>query len=230
MALSPSSFHKRYMSSYETPSSSSSPTSSPTLPLRKRYRCTSKLIVDTNTESDELEDEGTDSKTASEGQQQSVPTEDTAEDEPLGLGYDVARRHALERAGDTVPNTYEMGQSSRSTPVRHTSSAFTSSDPTITSWDTSITRVVPRVPPVSQVIPSPVATPAPTVELDEGALLEIGAQLELHGSTIWRPILALEAWAGYTDAQRAALWQSIYEDQWEIYDLRMQRAADQREM
>ncbi|GKD11671.1 hypothetical protein Tco_1196078 [Tanacetum coccineum] len=24
--------------------------------------------------------------------------------------------------------------------------------------------------------------------------------------TIWRPILALEAWTGYTDAQRAALW------------------------
>ncbi|GKE43859.1 hypothetical protein Tco_1471143, partial [Tanacetum coccineum] len=86
MALSPSSFRKRYMSSYETPSSSSSPASSPTLPLWKRYRCTSKLTIYTNTKSDELEDEGTDSKTASEGQQQFVLTEDTAEDEPLGLG------------------------------------------------------------------------------------------------------------------------------------------------
>ncbi|GJS44492.1 hypothetical protein Tco_0569535 [Tanacetum coccineum] len=101
MALSPSSFCKRYMSSYETPLSSSSPASSPTLPLRKRYRCTSKLTVYINTESDELEDEGTHSKTTSEGQQQSVLTEDTAKDDPLGLGYYSARRHALERAGDT---------------------------------------------------------------------------------------------------------------------------------
>ncbi|GJR28599.1 hypothetical protein Tco_1104831 [Tanacetum coccineum] len=37
MALSPPSFHKRYRSSYETPSSSASPASSPTLPIRKRY-------------------------------------------------------------------------------------------------------------------------------------------------------------------------------------------------
>ncbi|GKG07707.1 hypothetical protein Tco_0330676 [Tanacetum coccineum] len=26
---------------------------------------------------------------------------------------------------------------------------------------------------------------------------------------IWRPVLALEAWAGQTDAQRAALWHDI---------------------
>ncbi|GJY75426.1 hypothetical protein Tco_0480542 [Tanacetum coccineum] len=33
----------------------------------------------------------------------------------------------------------------------------------------------------------------------------------------------------YTDAQRAALWQSIYEDWHEIYDLRRQHTTDQRE-
>ncbi|GJT86004.1 hypothetical protein Tco_1067721 [Tanacetum coccineum] len=54
MALSPPSFRKRYKSSYETPSSSSSSSlaSSPTLPSWKRYRGTSELIVDTKTESD----------------------------------------------------------------------------------------------------------------------------------------------------------------------------------
>ncbi|GKG09624.1 hypothetical protein Tco_0338370, partial [Tanacetum coccineum] len=26
---------------------------------------------------------------------------------------------------------------------------------------------------------------------------------------IWRPVLALEAWAGQTNAQRAAMWQAI---------------------
>nr|GFB25637.1 hypothetical protein [Tanacetum cinerariifolium] len=71
MVLSPSSFYKRYKSSYETPSSSSSLASSPTYPPRKRYIGTSKPIADTKMESTELEDEDTDSKdeeTIPEGQ------------------------------------------------------------------------------------------------------------------------------------------------------------------
>ncbi|GJV12231.1 hypothetical protein Tco_0960659 [Tanacetum coccineum] len=60
MALSPSSFHNRYISSYETQSSSSS--SSLTLPSRKRYRGTSKLIADIETKSDESKEEGIDSE------------------------------------------------------------------------------------------------------------------------------------------------------------------------
>ncbi|GJW98758.1 hypothetical protein Tco_0180566 [Tanacetum coccineum] len=47
---------------------------------------------------------------------------------------------------------------------------------------------------------------------------------------LWQPVLALEAWAGQTDAQRAALWQDRYEDQRERRALRMQHATDQREM
>nr|GEZ32256.1 hypothetical protein [Tanacetum cinerariifolium] len=62
-ALSPSSFRKTYRSSYETPS----PLLSLTLPIRKRYRGTSALILDTETEKESsdsnaegkvLEDEG----------------------------------------------------------------------------------------------------------------------------------------------------------------------------
>ncbi|GKA31501.1 hypothetical protein Tco_0717806, partial [Tanacetum coccineum] len=107
MALSPSSFRKRYRSSYETPSSSSSPTSSPAIPLRKIYRGTSKLMEDTKTEGTKSEDEDTDSKdeeTAPEGQQ---PHAILTEDEPLGLGYRAARCCALERVRDIVPSTYE---------------------------------------------------------------------------------------------------------------------------
>ncbi|GKB76177.1 hypothetical protein Tco_0943072 [Tanacetum coccineum] len=68
-ALSPSSFHKRYRSSYETLSSSS-----PTLLVRKRYRGTSELILDTDSEGDELgeedteEDESLDADDEREGQ------------------------------------------------------------------------------------------------------------------------------------------------------------------
>ncbi|GKF89598.1 hypothetical protein Tco_0263561, partial [Tanacetum coccineum] len=53
VALSPSSFCKRYRSSYETPS----PSSSPTLLVRKRYRGTSELILDTDSEGDKLGEE-----------------------------------------------------------------------------------------------------------------------------------------------------------------------------
>ncbi|GKG58932.1 hypothetical protein Tco_0602641, partial [Tanacetum coccineum] len=52
-ALSSSSFRKRYRSSYETPS----PSSSPTLPVRKRYQGTSELIEDIVGESSELDSE-----------------------------------------------------------------------------------------------------------------------------------------------------------------------------
>ncbi|GJT60079.1 hypothetical protein Tco_1003612 [Tanacetum coccineum] len=54
-ALSPSSFRKRYRSSYETSSSSSQ-----TFPMRKRYRDTSELILDTDSEGDKLGDEDID--------------------------------------------------------------------------------------------------------------------------------------------------------------------------
>nr|GFB07505.1 hypothetical protein [Tanacetum cinerariifolium] len=102
-ALSLSSFRKRYRSSYETPS----PSSSLTLPMRKRYRGTSKLILDIDTKGDELgerilrrmrDDEGQgfkdegpgmeeEEKVAPEGQQQAVPVANTAASELLGLGY-----------------------------------------------------------------------------------------------------------------------------------------------
>ncbi|GKB00321.1 hypothetical protein Tco_0828314, partial [Tanacetum coccineum] len=59
MTLSPSSFRKRYRSSYKTPSSSSL-ASSLTLPVRKRYWGTSELVEDTKIEVEESGTEGTD--------------------------------------------------------------------------------------------------------------------------------------------------------------------------
>ncbi|GJT57359.1 hypothetical protein Tco_0992413 [Tanacetum coccineum] len=58
MTLSRYSFRKRYISSYETPSSSSSLT----FPVRKRYQVTFELIADTETKSDESQDEDIDSE------------------------------------------------------------------------------------------------------------------------------------------------------------------------
>ncbi|GJR70818.1 hypothetical protein Tco_0016883 [Tanacetum coccineum] len=140
MALSNSAFRKRYKSSYESPSSSLSPV----LPVRKRYQGMSELILDTDSEGDELrdkdikEDESLDAddegerlddkgyglkgdglgleeeEVAPEGQQQAVPVVDTAVSEPLSLGYGAARRRALESIEEIAPSTYEVGQSSRS--------------------------------------------------------------------------------------------------------------------
>ncbi|GJV44443.1 hypothetical protein Tco_1428979 [Tanacetum coccineum] len=45
---------------------------------------------------------------------------------------------------------------------------------------------------------------------------------------IWRPVLALEAWAGQMDAQRAALWHAISDVQGENQDLRLQLAEERR--
>ncbi|GJZ97760.1 hypothetical protein Tco_0670213 [Tanacetum coccineum] len=126
----------RYRSSYETPS----PLSSPTLPIRKRYRDTSELVEDIEDESSDSdteregsedegpgsedegpssEDEGPGSKeeeeeAAPEGQEQIVPVVDTATDEPLGLGYRALRRRELALGEGSVPSTFEIGQSSRS--------------------------------------------------------------------------------------------------------------------
>nr|GEX07206.1 hypothetical protein [Tanacetum cinerariifolium] len=83
----------------------------------KRYRGTYDLIADTKTKRDESKDEVTESESeeaASEDQQQqAVSAEDTAEDEPLGLGYRVVKRHALEQFEDTVPSTYKHAADQR---------------------------------------------------------------------------------------------------------------------
>ncbi|GJY84936.1 hypothetical protein Tco_0498962 [Tanacetum coccineum] len=113
MALSPLSFHKRYKPSCETPTPSlSPPVVSPNLPFRKRYRGTSELIADSDTESEESEDESTNSESEEvsfKDWQQSVPVEDTTADGPLGLGYGAARRRDLELAEGPVPSAFEVG-------------------------------------------------------------------------------------------------------------------------
>ncbi|GKG34401.1 hypothetical protein Tco_0437097, partial [Tanacetum coccineum] len=60
-------------------------------------------------------------------------------------------------------------------------------------------------------VPSPVATPAAVNT--EGFLTELGYCL------LCLRVLTLEAWAGQTDAQRAALWHAINDVQGENRDL-----------
>ncbi|GJV48061.1 hypothetical protein Tco_1438273 [Tanacetum coccineum] len=93
-------------------------------------------------------------------------------------------------------------------------------------------------------IPTPIASPA-TIKA-EGFLTELEAQVEMQGGliydhtryqlrsleheqervavtfgAIWRPVLALESWAGQMDAQRASLWHAISDTQMENQELRL---------
>ncbi|GKF71445.1 hypothetical protein Tco_0207559 [Tanacetum coccineum] len=106
------------ISSYETPS----PSSSLTIPIRKRYRGTSELVEETADESldSDTKEEGSKDKgpgseeedeeeAAPEGQQQADPVVDTAMDEPLGLGYGALRRHELVLGEVLMPSKFEIG-------------------------------------------------------------------------------------------------------------------------
>ncbi|GJR58999.1 hypothetical protein Tco_1501161 [Tanacetum coccineum] len=183
-ALSPSSFHKRYRSSYETSSSLS-----PTLSGRKRYRGTFKIILDTNSERDELgeedtkEDESNESQglegeglgleeeeVAPEGQWQAVLVVGTAVSEPLGLGYGATRRRDLESIEEIAPSAYEVGQSSWSVPERERVKKISEfRQPTLVTWvDPEDDRVYTNV--AAYAAPAtPVQTP-PSLKWSLGSL------------------------------------------------------------
>ncbi|GJU45891.1 hypothetical protein Tco_1203157 [Tanacetum coccineum] len=209
MTLSPSSFRKRYKSSYETPSPSSSPTSSPTLLSRKRYQGTFDPIEDTEvedtgleTEREESEDEdpGSESEEAAseDRQQQAVLVKGTTADELIGLGYEAARRCALELAEGTTYNKYEVGQSSRSVPFQQISDKTTLPRlPIRTIWedpmeDTVYMDIECDIPPVR----APVQTPA-LPEWSSGSLLVSPASLTIPTpvvSPVPAAAVGLRAW------------------------------------
>ncbi|GKA65263.1 hypothetical protein Tco_0764970, partial [Tanacetum coccineum] len=201
-----------------------------------------------------LEDEGPgmeEEEATPEGQQQAISVVDTAASETLGLGYEAARRRALESTEDIEPNPKD-GRVYTDIPTYTPPAAPVQTSPSPERSSGSL-PVSPSSPVVPSHIASPVATPATTISVDKDQFLEVGAQLELYGSilhdhtqrldalpptlfegydrdlrelqryrfrslereqeratvtfsAIWRPVLALEAWAGQTDAQRAALW------------------------
>ncbi|GKD93466.1 hypothetical protein Tco_1373303 [Tanacetum coccineum] len=73
------------------------------------------------------------------------------------------------------------------------------------------------------------------IRLDElsPALFERSLEHEQERVTVtfgalWRPVLALESWAGQTDAQRVALWHAISDAQGENRELRLQLAEERR--
>nr|GEW87532.1 hypothetical protein [Tanacetum cinerariifolium] len=148
-AMFDSAFRKRFRSSYES-SPSSSP---PDLPLRKRYRGTSKLVEENDEEEDDKEEDekSLDSDCKSEDAKDEGPTvedEDlvsgdeglAARDEgpdtrveSLGLGLDVVVPEGQQHAASVVKTA--MGQSSGSVPEpkRH-ERVSALRQPTLTTW------------------------------------------------------------------------------------------------
>ncbi|GKA31726.1 hypothetical protein Tco_0718031 [Tanacetum coccineum] len=262
MALSDSAFCKRYRSSYETPSPSL------TLPVRKRYRGTSELILDTDSEGDELGHEDTDE----DEEDKSLDADDERE---------IRQRMRVWFRGEGGGGC-TRGSAAGSPGCGYSHGVYTDilvyvppvapvQTPPSLEWSSGSFPVSPPSPVVPSPIASPVATPTATISVDEDQFIEVGAQLELHRSilhdhtqrldalpptlfvdidldvrelytrsgavrdeifshryrlrslerehervvvtfrALWRPMLALEAWAGQTDAQRAALWHAIYD-------------------
>nr|GEV62188.1 reverse transcriptase domain-containing protein [Tanacetum cinerariifolium] len=236
MALSPSSFCKRYRSSYETLSSSGSSALSLTLPIQNRYQGTSKPILDTKTKEDESEAEGT-----------GLESEESKDEGPGSKSEDVASKEQLPTRlawVDPKDGTVYIDIEFDAPPVRapvHT--------PASPEWSSGYLLFLPPSLTVPSPVASPVTTLAATTEVDEGEFLDVGAQLELHGSILndhthrlnallrilfeWygRDFTRLFASVGKTNRrQRAVLWQARYKDQREILALGMQHTADQREM
>nr|GEZ78136.1 hypothetical protein [Tanacetum cinerariifolium] len=197
-ALSPSSFCKRYRSSYET-SSSSLTLLGRRIPRKiKRMRVRMRMTR----ESQGLDDEG-----------HGLGDEDhgLAVSKPLVLGYGEARRHACELIEEIAPSTYEVWQSYISMPKQggvERISAFR--QPTLVTWvDPEDDRVYTNVPayaspgapvqtppspdwsfdslpisPSSLVVPpyiaSLMATATATIKVDEDQFTEATMQRELQ--------------------------------------------------
>nr|GEU50594.1 hypothetical protein [Tanacetum cinerariifolium] len=168
MIVSPLPFHKRYRSSYKTPLLSSSPT----LPIRKRYQGTSELVEDT-------EDESSDSDTKGEGlEDESLGLEDE------GLGSEEEEKEAAPKGQqqailvvDTAANELWVLVIMQEQRVKET---LTPRPPTRTTWvdhvdGTVYTDISIYVPPVYapvQTPPSPEWSSAAAIAVDEDEFLE----------------------------------------------------------
>ncbi|GKA73491.1 hypothetical protein Tco_0779793 [Tanacetum coccineum] len=191
---------KRYRSSYEIPSSSSS---SLALLVRKRYRGTSELILDTDSEGDELgeedtkEDESLDAddereivweevEVVPEGQQQGICVVEITASEPLGLSFGALRRLELAVGEDqpTLTTWVDLEDDRVYNDILIYPLVARVQTPLSPEWSSGSLPISPSSPVVPSPIASPVATPTATISVDEDQFLEVGAQLELHESIL----------------------------------------------
>nr|GEV08508.1 hypothetical protein [Tanacetum cinerariifolium] len=169
-----------------------------TLLARKRYQVTSELILDANSEGDELgeddteEDESSDANDEKEGQDLDDDGQ-YLDDEGQGLDDEshVSKDEGLGMEEEEKEAALE-GQSSRFMPEKEGVERISSfRQPTLVTWvdhedDRVYTDILAYAPPAT-----PIQTPPylewslATISVDEDQFIEVGAQLELHASILY---------------------------------------------
>nr|GEX09754.1 hypothetical protein [Tanacetum cinerariifolium] len=179
-----------------------------------------------------------------EGQQRAVSVVRTSMSEPLGLGYGALRHRELALDEDHVYSTFEVGQGFISAPEPERServSAFR--QPTLTTWtdpeDGMIYIYVPvyllPAPPI-QTPPSPESPVRALYGYTSGPYLAFGRDATHFERTVvmlralWRPMLALKAWAGRVDTWMIDMSQAGYDDHRLVLNMLLQQTALQREL
>ncbi|GJV38801.1 hypothetical protein Tco_1417241 [Tanacetum coccineum] len=150
-------------------------------------------------ESQGLEDEGLglqEEEAVLKGQQQAVLVVQKAASEPLGFGYGALRRHesmpeqqGAERVSAFRQPTLDTWVDPKDGRVYTDILAYVPiaapiQTPPSPKWSLGSLPVSPSSPVVPSHIASLVATPTATISVDEDQFIEVGAQLELHGSIL----------------------------------------------
>nr|GEW24848.1 hypothetical protein [Tanacetum cinerariifolium] len=201
MALSDLAFRKRYRSSYESPSSSSL-----ILPVRKRYQGTSELILDTDSDGGELEDDDIKDDESLDVDDEGERSDDEGhglDDKGHGLGDEDHRLdeegHGLEgkRLGlkeeEAAPEVYR-GRGAVKALREHTSGPqrLVALPPTfISDIDRDLRELYNRLGVVRDKIFSHRYMFMSLEREQERTAVTFGA--------LWRLVLALEAWPGHVD-------------------------------
>ncbi|GKE04125.1 hypothetical protein Tco_1396143, partial [Tanacetum coccineum] len=199
-SMSDVAFHKRFRTCYE-----SSPSPSPTFPVQKRYKGTYELVLSTNSKGDELEDE--------EDEEVSLDSDSGSEDtEDEGLA-----------AGDEDPSMRDEG------------------------FGLGEDEAVPEgqqqaAPVVETTVEEPlglVATPTATIPVDEDQFIERYRLRSLEQEqeravmtfrALWRPVLALETWAGHVDTRMENMSRAGYDNHRLVHDLLVHQTSLQHEL
>ncbi|GJX11651.1 RNA-directed DNA polymerase, eukaryota [Tanacetum coccineum] len=199
IALSSTSFCKRYRSSYETPS----PSLSLTLPIRKRYQGISELVEDTKDKSLDSDIEGPSSVDEGPGSEDEGPDSEEEEEVIPEVGIkssrSVTEQQRVEETHAPRPLVCATlvdlvdGTAYIDILIYVPSVCIPVQIPPLPECSSGSLPVSPSSPAVLIPVASPATTPATTIAVDEGEFVEVGVQLKLHRSILYDHTHRLDA-------------------------------------
>nr|GEX26938.1 hypothetical protein [Tanacetum cinerariifolium] len=185
-----------------------------------------------------------------EGQQRAVLVVGTAVSEPLGLGYGVLRRRELALEEDHAYSTFKPTLTTWTDPKDgmvyievpvYPPPAVPVQTPPSPEWTSGSLPISPSPfivpslvssPMIPLTVPSPIASPMATstaiISVDEDLFIE--ERTAVTFGALWRPMLALEAWAGRVDTRMTDMSRAGYDDHRLVHDMLLQQTALQREL